>query len=100
MKLKQMLNKVYGYAATDSFRIEDHDLTQEDYNSWIEYGRMRRIVKSIDCYACVYERDGKRFAAFSTGLTVQLDKFKGISTPTVKGWLLALYLISKDRKVR
>lgn len=70
---------------------------QEAFNSWIEYGRLRRICKSIDCYACVFENNNKRYAAFSTGLVIGLDKFKGIKSETVKGWLLALYLISKGR---
>ena len=93
----------YPYADTDSVADQalqpaEQPADQEAFNSWIEYGRLRRICKSIDCYACVFENNNnKRYAAFSTGLVIGLDKFKGIKSETVKGWLLALYLISKGR---
>lgn len=70
---------------------------QKGFADFVEYGRLRRICKSIDSYACLFENNNKRYAAFSTGLVVGLDKFKGIKNETVKGWLLALYLISKGR---
>lgn len=95
----------FPYADTDSVSDQagqlldqaDQPADQEAFNSWIEYGRLRRICKSIDCYTCVFENNNKRYAAFSTGLVIGLDKFRGIKSETVKGWLLALYLISKGR---
>lgn len=67
----------------------------EGFEDFVELGRIRRIVKGIDPYACIYENNGKKYAAFSSGLTVGIDKFRGIKSDTVRGWLLALYMISR-----
>ena len=68
---------------------------QEGFEDFAEYGRIRRIVKSIDPYGCVFYHAGQRYAAFSTGLTVCCEKYKGLKTEAVRGWLAALYLISR-----
>lgn len=72
-----------------------NEATDEAFADFIEYGRIRRIVKSVDPYACVYARDDKMYAAFSTGQTIACNKFRGIKSEAVRGWLLALYLIRR-----
>ena len=68
---------------------------KESFGAFVEYGRMRRLCKEVDAYSCVYEHNGHLYAALSTGQTVALDKFKGISDRAVVGWLTVLYTIGR-----
>ena len=68
---------------------------KESYGAFVEYGRMRRLCKEVDAYSCVYENNGHLYGAFSTGQTVALDKYKGISDKAVVSWLTVLYTIGR-----
>lgn len=75
--------------------VEEHN--EKAFEDFIEYGRMRRIIKSIDDYGVVYEHNRQLYAALSTGQTVALDKFRGIKSEAVKSWIEVLYTIGKGK---
>lgn len=78
--------------------IQEQQTDQEQFINFVEYGRMRWIIKRIDKYACVYENDNKLYAALSTGQTISLDKYKGIKDDAVASWLTVLYTIGNERR--
>ena len=61
-----------------------------DYERFQQYGRIRNIVKSIDIYSCVYERDNNIYVALSSGQIIPANKFAGISDNAVRTWLTLL----------
>lgn len=68
---------------------------KENFGAFVEYGRMRRLCRSVDSYSCVYENNDHLYCALSTGQTVALDKFKGIKDRAVISWLTVLYTIGR-----
>ena len=66
-----------------------------DFERFQEHGRLRRIAKSIDKYACVFERDNHMYVVFSTGQVLNADHLHDRSDNAVYGWLTTLYYIRK-----
>lgn len=58
-----------------------------DYERFEEYGRLRRIAKSVDPYSIVFERDKKLYVAISSGHVIKADKFNIQSDEAVRDWL-------------
>lgn len=64
-----------------------------DFERFLHYGRMRRVVKSVDRYSCVFEQNKKLYIALSTGQVIGADKFANMSDRAVISWLMLLFLI-------
>ena len=62
----------------------------KDFEAFSEYGRIRRIAKSIDPYSMTFENNNKLYVAISSGQTVRAEKFKHMSDDAVKHWLTLL----------
>ena len=61
-----------------------------DFERFRFYGRVHMIVKSVDDYGCVYERNNKIYVALSSGQIIRADKFAGLSDKAVRTWLTLL----------
>ena len=61
-----------------------------DYERFQQYGRIRNIVKSVDIYSCVYERDNNIYVALSSGQVINAEKFAGLTDNAVRTWLTLL----------
>lgn len=61
-----------------------------DYENFQQYGRIRRIAKSIDPYSITFENNGELYVAISSGQTIKAEKFKHMSDDAVKHWLKLL----------
>lgn len=62
----------------------------KDFEAFSEYGRIRRIAKSIDPYSMTFENNNKLYVAISSGQTIRAEKFKYMSDNAVKHWLKLL----------
>lgn len=62
----------------------------KDFEAFSEYGRIRRIAKSIDPYSITFENNGELYVAISSGQTIKAEKFKHMSDDAVKHWLTLL----------
>lgn len=69
-----------------------------DYDRFVEYGRLRRISKSVDPYSIVFENHNKLYIALSSGQTVSADHLHERSDNALYGWLTTLFYIGMDRK--
>ena len=58
-----------------------------------QYGRIRKIMKSVDEYALMFERDNHLYVALSTNQVIAADKFAIMSDKAVKDWLQLLFNI-------
>lgn len=65
----------------------------KDFEAFEEYGRIRRIAKSIDPYSMTFENNDQLYVALSTGQTVAADKFSIMSDKAVYDWLHLLFNI-------
>ena len=63
----------------------------KDFEAFSEYGRIRRIAKSIDPYSMTFENNNKLYVAISSGQTVRAEKFKHMTDAAVKHWLQLLF---------
>lgn len=70
----------------------------KDFEAFSEYGRIRRIAKSIDPYSMTFEKDNKLYVALSSGQVVAAEKFKGMKDSTVLNWLNLLFTVKMDLK--
>ena len=70
----------------------------KDFEAFSEYGRIRRITKSIDPYSMTFEKDNKLYVALSSGQVVAAEKFKSMKDSTVSTWLKLLFTIRMDLK--
>lgn len=70
----------------------------QNYIDWLEYGRIRKCAKSVDCYSVMVERDHHYYIYLSTGQEVKADKFKGLKDKAIIGWLMVLYTIGMEAK--
>ena len=70
----------------------------KDFEAFSEYGRIRRIAKSIDPYSMTFEKDNKLYVALSSGQVVAAEKFKSMKDSTVMTWLNLLFTIKMDLK--
>ena len=69
-----------------------------DYDRFVEYGRLRRISKSVDPYSIVFENHNKLYIALSSGQTVSADHLHERSDNAVYGWLTTIFLIGMETK--
>lgn len=69
-----------------------------DYERFQEYGRLRRISKSVDPYSIVFENHNKLYIALSSGQTVSADHLHERSDNAVYGWLTTIFLIGMEMK--
>ena len=60
------------------------------YEHFLQYGRISNIIKSIDCYSCVFERDNIIYVALSSGQVINAEKFAGLTDNAVRTWLTLL----------
>lgn len=58
-----------------------------------QYGRIRKIMKSIDKYSMLFERDNHLYVALSTNQVIAADKFTIMSDEAVHDWLQLLFNI-------
>lgn len=65
----------------------------KDFKAFSEYGRIRRIAKSIDPYSMTFENNNQLYVAISSGQTIRAEKFKHMSDDAVKHWLKLLFNI-------
>ena len=70
----------------------------KDFEAFSEYGRIRRIAKSIDPYSMTFENNNKLYVALSSGQVVAAEKFKSMKDSTVMIWLNLLFTIRMDLK--
>ena len=70
----------------------------KDFEAFSEYGRIRRIAKSIDPYSMTFENNNKLYVALSSGQVVAAEKFKSMKDSTVSTWLNLLFTIRMDLK--
>lgn len=70
----------------------------KDFEAFSEYGRIRRIAKSIDPYSMTFENNNKMYVALSSGQVVAAEKFKSMKDSTVSNWLNLLFTIRMDLK--
>ena len=70
----------------------------KDFEAFSQYGRIRRIAKSIDPYSMTFENDNKLYVALSSGQVVAAEKFKSMKDSTVMTWLNLLFTIRMDLK--
>ena len=63
----------------------------KDFEAFSEYGRIRRIAKSIDPYSMTFENNNKLYVALSSGQVVRAEKFQHMTDDTVKHWLKFLF---------
>ena len=75
-----------------------HETFDVRYEEWLEYGRIRKCAKAVDCYSVLVERGWSLYIYLSTGQEVKADKFKGLKDEAIIGWLTVLYTIGRDRK--
>lgn len=62
----------------------------KDFEAFSEYGRIRRIAKSIDPYSMTFENNNQLYVALSSKQVVAAEKFKHMSDDAVKHWLKLL----------
>lgn len=70
----------------------------KDFEAFSEYGRIRRIAKSIDPYSMTFENNNKLYVALSSGQVVAAEKFKSMKDSMVSNWLNLLFTIRMDLK--
>ena len=58
-----------------------------------QYGRIRKIMKSVDEYSILFERDNHMYVALSTNQVIAADKFVIMSDKAVHDWLQLLFNI-------
>ena len=65
----------------------------KDFEAFGEYGRIRRIAKSIDPYSMTFENNDQLYVALSTNQVIAADKFVIMSDKAVHEWLQLLFNI-------
>lgn len=68
----------------------------KDFEAFSEYGRIRRIAKSIDPYSMTFENNNKLYVALSSGQVVAAEKFKIMKDSMISTWLKLLFTIRMD----
>lgn len=70
---------------------------EEEYTRFVEFGRIRKIAKSIDARSLTVERNNHVIVQLSTGQQVDCTKYFGMKDDIVRNWLTVLYFIGKDK---
>lgn len=61
-----------------------------DYENFLQFGRIREIAKRVDPYSITFENNGELYVAISSGQTIKAEKFKHMSDNAVNYWLQLL----------
>ena len=61
-----------------------------DYENFLQFGRIREIANEVDCYSLTFEHDNQLYVAISSGQTIRAEKFKHMTDDAVKHWLKLL----------
>lgn len=72
---------------------------EDEYTRFIEFGRIRKIAKSIDARSLTVERNNHVIVQLSTGQQVDCTKYFGMKDDVVRNWLTVIYFIGKDKNV-
>lgn len=75
-------------------------MIMSDFERFQEYGRLRRIAKSVDVYSVVFERNKQLYVALSTGQVIKADHLHERTDIAVYGWLTTIFLIGMETKRR
>lgn len=70
---------------------------EDEYTRFVEFGRIRKIAKSIDARSLTVERNNHVIVQFSTGQQVDCTKYFGMKDDVVRNWLTVLYFIGKGK---
>lgn len=70
---------------------------EDEYIRFVEFGRIRKIAKSIDARSLTVERNNHVIVQLSTGQQVDCTKYFGMKDNVVRNWLTVLYFIGKDK---
>ena len=70
---------------------------EDEYMRFVEFGRIRKIAKSIDARSLTVERNNHVIVQLSTGQQVDCTKYFGMKDDVVRNWLTVLYFIGKDK---
>ncbi len=70
---------------------------EDEYTRFVEFGRIRKIAKSIDARSLTVERNNHVIVQLSTGQQVDCTKYFGMKDDVVRNWLTVLYFIGKDK---
>ena len=70
---------------------------EDEYIMFVEFGRIRKIAKSIDARSLTVERNNHVIVQLSTGQPVDCTKYFGMKDDVVRNWLTVLYFIGKDK---
>lgn len=70
---------------------------EDEYIRFVEFGRIRKIAKSIDARSLTVERNNHVIVQLSTGQQVDCTKYFGMKDDVVRNWLTVLYFIGKDK---
>lgn len=70
---------------------------EDEYTRFVEFGRIRKISKSIDARSLTVERNNHVIVQLSTGQHVDCTKYFGMKDDVVRNWLTVLYFIGKDK---
>lgn len=70
---------------------------EDEYIRFVEFGRIRKIAKSIDARSLTVERNNHIIVQLSTGQQVDCTKYFGMKDDVVRNWLTVLYFIGKDK---
>ena len=83
------------------FKIKFKDvdkISEEAFENWKQYGRIRRLAKKVDPYACTFENNGEMRIALSTGQTIGADKLMHLSDDGASAFIYLIYTIGKECK--
>ena len=70
--------------------IDPIDIHSKEAEHFFFYGRVRKIVKSVDAYSCVFEKNNHIYIALSSGQVINAEKFALISDKAAATWLKLL----------
>ncbi|MBO7694911.1 MAG: hypothetical protein J6T10_20025 [Methanobrevibacter sp.] len=68
---------------------------EDEYIRFVEFGRIRKIAKSIDARSLTVERNNHVIVQLSTGQQVDCTKYFGMKDDVVRNWLTVLYFIGR-----
>ena len=68
---------------------------EDEYIRFVEFGRIRKIAKSIDARSLTVERNNHVIVQLSTGQQVDCTKYFGMKDDVVRNWLKVLYFIGR-----
>lgn len=78
-------------------KFKDADkISEEAFENWKQYGRIRRLAKKVDPYACTFENNGEMRIALSTGQTIGADKLVHLSDLGASSYINLIFAIGRS----